>query len=157
MQKEEGNSNHLVKYEGKGEAGAGRGTGAFGNCYSQSRWRHTARAASEERLEPKAHAKLGLGFASPARFCKTREAAGPDCCLSASPTPRRLSPKSIPMRRAPRPSGSTWRMKARGAFLKDLWSLFLSFPHLIPFPEPSTDAYLAIHSLCKIKITLSAH
>lgn len=158
-QKEEGNSNHLVKYEGKGGRHRERETGAFGNFCSKSGWRHTARAASKECLEPKAHAKLGLGFASSAHFCKTGEAAGPGCCLPASPTRRRLSLKSspIPLRRAPQPSVAAWRMKARGTFLKDLRSLFLSSLHLTPFPEPCTDAYLAIHSLCKIKITLSAH
>lgn len=73
-QKEEGNSNHLVKYEGKGGQAQGeRETGAFGNFYSKSRWRHTARAASKECLEPTAHAKMPFGLASPAHFCKTRD------------------------------------------------------------------------------------
>lgn len=97
----------LSKVRGKGGAGTGRErereTGTFGNFYSKSGWRHTARAASKERLEPKAHAKKPFSFASPAHFCKTREAAGPGCCLSASSMCHRLSRKSsgIPEKRIP--------------------------------------------------------
>jgi len=106
VQKEEGNSNHLVKYKRKGGRHRERETGALGNFYSKSGWRHTVRAASEERLEPKAHAKLAFGFTSPAHFCKIGEAAGPGCSPLASPTCRRLSlkPSPIPTRRAPQPS-----------------------------------------------------
>lgn len=122
-----------VREKGGGQPQRERETGALGNFYSRSRWRHTARAASKERLEPKAHAQMPFGFASPAHFCKTRDQQD-RAAVSASPMCHRLSLKSspIPARRIPQPRVSAWEMKAMGTFLKDLQSLFLCFAHLIP-------------------------
>lgn len=151
--KEEGNSNHLVKCEEKGgDRHKAREAGASGNFYSKGGWRHMARAVSEERLELKAHAKLGLGFASAAYFCRAKEAAGPG--YLSVPTRAGSASNSHP---------SLWGGLLSQVSLPDKWrqeghfwktsGLFLSFLQLIPFPEPCTNAYLAPHSLCKIKVS----
>lgn len=129
--KERGQLQTLSKVRRKGGQAQGeRETGAFGNFYSKSRWRHTARAASKECLELTAHAKMPFGFAYPAHFYKTRDQQD-RAAVSASPMCHRLSLKSspIPARRIPQPRVSAWQIKAMGTFLKDPQSLFLCFPH----------------------------
>lgn len=46
------------------KGGTGLETGAFCDAGGGTGGRHTARAAAEAHRQPKAHAKLGLGFVS---------------------------------------------------------------------------------------------